>query len=236
MPDVLTTARRELGIREDPPESNRVKYNDWYYGRAVSGNAYPWCMAFVQWVFAQSGRPLPYKTASCSALLTWYRKNKPECIVKDPRPGDIIIYTFRHTGIVESVGTSTVTAIEGNTSAGNSGSQSNGGGVFRRTRGRSLVKAFIRPFEPEKEEEDDMDQGKFNQMFEEALTAHRKKLQDNDARSYSAEARAWAVARGLIQGGGKLPDGSDNYMWEDLLTREQMATLLYRFALIMGKV
>ena len=149
MADVLGTARRELGVREDPPESNRVKYNRWYYGRDVMGGAYPWCMAFVQWVFSQAGRPLPYKTASCSALLTWYRKNKPECIVTGPRPGDIIIYTFSHTGIVESAQDGTVTAIEGNTSAGNSGSQANGGGVFRRTRGRSLVKAYIRPFEEE---------------------------------------------------------------------------------------
>lgn len=236
MSDILDTARRELGVREDPPDSNRVKYNDWFWGEGACGPDYPWCMAFVQWVFAQAGRPLPYKTASCSALLTWYRKNQPECVVGDPRPGDIIIYTFSHTGIVESAQGGTVTAIEGNTSAGSSGSQSNGGGVFRRTRGRPLVKAFIRPFELEDKKEDDMDQDKFNQMFETALTAHRKKLQDNDASSYSAEARKWAVARGLIQGGGKLPDGSDNYMWEDLLTREQMVTLLYRFALIMGKV
>ena len=28
--DVLDTARAELGVREDPPESNRVKYNDSY--------------------------------------------------------------------------------------------------------------------------------------------------------------------------------------------------------------
>lgn len=146
MPDVLDTARRELGVREDPPDSNRVKYNRWYYGLDVMGSAYPWCMAFVQWAFAQAGRPLPYKTASCSALLTWYRKNKPECIVKDPRPGDIIIYTFRHTGIVESVSGGTITAIEGNTSAGN---DANGGQVQRRTRGLSLVKAYIRPFEEE---------------------------------------------------------------------------------------
>ena len=67
--DVLDTARAELGVREDPPESNRVKYNDWYYGRTVMGNAYPWCMAFVQWCFAQARRPLPFRTASCSALL-----------------------------------------------------------------------------------------------------------------------------------------------------------------------
>lgn len=233
MADVLDTARRELGVREDPPGSNRVKYGAWY-----GWNGVPWCMEFVQWCFAQAGKPLPYRTASCSGLLDWYRKNAPECIATEAQPGDIIIYNFGHTGIVESAAASTITAIEGNTSAGDKGSQANGGGVFRRTRKKSLVTAYIRPFgaKTEETEEDEMDQDKFNQMFETAMTAHRKKLQDNDASSYSAEARQWAVARGLVQGGGKLPDGSDNYMWEDLLTREQMATLLYRFALIMGKV
>ena len=48
--------------------------------------------------------------------------------------------------MVESAAAGTVTAIEGNTSAGDGGSQDNGGGVFRRTRSRSLVKAYIRPF------------------------------------------------------------------------------------------
>jgi hypothetical protein len=38
------------------------------------------------------------------------------------------------------------------------------------------------------------------------------------------------VGKGLIQGGG-----DDNFMWEDLLTREQMAVLLYRFAKMMGQ-
>lgn len=237
MPDVLDIARAELGVRENPPDSNNVKYNTWFYGREVRDTAktkYPWCMAFIQWCFAQAGKRLPFVTASCSALLDWYRKNQPECIVNDPRPGDIIIYTFSHTGIFESAQGGVVTAIEGNTGVGN---DANGGQVQRRQRGRSLVKAYIRPFAGQKKEEDeDMTQEKFNQMFEAAMTAHRNKLQDNDASSYSEEARAWAVARGIVKGGGKLPDGTDNYMWEDLLTREQMATLLYRFALIMGQV
>ena len=56
---VLSIARRELGTKESPANSNRVKYNAWYYGREVSGSAYPWCMAFVQWVFAQAGVKLP---------------------------------------------------------------------------------------------------------------------------------------------------------------------------------
>ena len=55
---------------------------------------------------------------------------------------------------LESAGEETVTAIEGNTSAGEAGSQSDGGGVFRRTRSRKLVTAFIRPLDAA--EEDDM--------------------------------------------------------------------------------
>jgi len=149
---VLDIARKEIGTKEAPANSNNVRYNTWYYGKAVSGSAYPWCMAFVQWVFNQAGMKLPYLTASCSALLNWYRKNRPARVVKTPQPGDIVIYSFSHTGIVEAVGKGTITAIEGNTSAGAAGSQSNGGGVFRRTRKTSTVTAYIRP-DYDKEEE-----------------------------------------------------------------------------------
>ena len=34
----------------------------------------------------------------------------------------------------------------------------------------------------------------------------------------------------LLQGSGTLADGTPNYMWEDVLTREQLVTVLYRFA------
>ena len=53
---LLEIARAELGTKESPANSNRVKYNAWYYGREVSGAAYPWCMVFVQWCFDQIGR------------------------------------------------------------------------------------------------------------------------------------------------------------------------------------
>lgn len=223
MADVLDTARRELGVREDPPDSNRVKYNDWYYGRTVMGSAYPWCMAFVQWCFDQAGKRLPFVTVSCSALLGWYRQNKPECVVEDPRPGDIIIYTFRHTGIVESVGTSTVTAIEGNTSAGDSGSQSNGGGVFRRTRKKSLVKAYIRPFGEELEEDMNIDKLLEEMTDEQAyrlLTkaqAHAATLPDPE---WSIKEGHWAraTAAGIVN--GTAPEG--------LVKRCEIAAILGR--------
>lgn len=57
----------------------------------------------------------------------------------------------------------------------------------------------------------------------------RKELQDNDCSKWSAEARQWAINFGLIAGGTPLPNGQPNYMWEDLLTREQAVTLFYRF-------
>lgn len=140
----LDAARGELGCTENPAGSNRTKYGRW-----MGLDGQPWCMSFVQWCFHIAGAPLPCRTGSCSALLRWYRANLPEQVVRDPLPGDIVIYRFGHTGIVESAGSGTVTAIEGNTSAGDSGSQDNGGGVFRRTRSRSTVTAYIRPAEEE---------------------------------------------------------------------------------------
>lgn len=151
MKDVLKIAVGELGNTEYPANSNRTKYGVWY---GLDGQ--PWCMMFVQWCFAQAGRTLPHKSASCSDLLSWYRKYAPERVVATPLPRDIIIYNFGHTGIVESVSQTTITAIEGNTSAGDAGSQSNGGGVFRRTRSKALVTAYIRPFDNLDKEDDDM--------------------------------------------------------------------------------
>lgn len=77
-------------------------------------------------------------------------------------------------------------------------------------------------------EDDDMDKDRFKELWQEM----RKDLQDNDASEYSQEAREWAVSTGLIQGGST---GEFNGMWEDLLTREQLVTVLYRFAKLMGK-
>ena len=38
-----------------------------------------------------------------------------------------------------------------------------------------------------------------------------------------------------MQGGGTLPDGSPNFMWEDLMTREQALTMAYRILQMLGK-
>jgi len=144
----LDIAKGEIGVKESPSGSNHVKYNTWYYDAEVYGSSYPWCVVFVQWCYAKAGYSLPYKTASTSQLLNWYRANYPKKVVTAPKPGDIAIFNFGHVGIFQSAGTQTVTCIEGNTSLT---SDDNGGCVMRRTRSMSVVTAFIRPFEEEKE-------------------------------------------------------------------------------------
>ena len=63
--------------------------------------------------------------------------------------------------------------------------------------------------------------------FKELWREMRKELQDNDASAYSEEARKWAVDNGIIRGGNS---DEFNGMWEDMMTREQLVTVLYRFA------
>ena len=152
---LLELARRQLGVKEDPPGSNKVKYNAWYYGREVSGAAYPWCMVFVQWVFDRASVKLPTRTASCGALMR--AAQAAGCwVTKGYRPGDVVIYDFPggaatdHCGIVEDVDDSRVSAIEGNTSSSN---DADGGAVERRTRRLSLIAGAVRPtFDEEVEE------------------------------------------------------------------------------------
>ena len=204
---VLDIAWGELGVKESPANSNHIKFNTWYYGREVSGSAYPWCMVFVQWCFAQAGMKLPYTTASCSALLNWYKKNRPESVVKTPAPGDIVIYNFGHTGIVEFVSGGSITAIEGNTSPGTAGSQSNGGMVCRRLRNVSTVTAFIRP-DYEKE----------------------NKRMDNTPSPAHKEGVEWAKKNGILTG-----DAAGDLKLTAQVTRQQLCTMLYRFAKKMGK-
>lgn len=151
--DILKIARAEIGITENPINSNNVKYNTEYYGKKVSGSKYPWCCSFVWWVFKEAGASdLFYsgkKTASCSTLYS-YHKKKGQAITGDYQPGDMIFFNFsgkkkiQHVGICESYdkANGTITTIDGNTGTTN---EANGGAVMRRTRKISTVVAAYRP-------------------------------------------------------------------------------------------
>ena len=145
--ELLDIARKQIGVKESPPSSNNVRYNTWYYGREVSGSAYPWCAVFAAWVFYQAKVKLPIRTASCGALMR-AAQSAGQWVTGDYRPGDVVIYDFPggaktdHCGIVESVDGTYISAIEGNTS---SASDADGGAVERRARKFSQIVGAVRP-------------------------------------------------------------------------------------------
>ena len=122
--DILSIARKEIGYHEGKNKDN--KFGKWY-----GMNNAAWCMIFCQWAYAQAGSALPFKTASCSALLNWYRQNQPECVVKTPEPGCLVIFDLPNTGVItdhvglfEKMEGDYVTTVDGNTSSSN---DANGG-------------------------------------------------------------------------------------------------------------
>ncbi len=137
--DALRLARGELGVVESPKGSNRQKYGEWYEWNGVA-----WCAIWVSWVLWHSGTPINITTTKGFASVwlgeVWAKKHG-KWKTSNPQPGDIVIYKFSHTGIVESVRPDgKVVALEGNTDVAGGGS---GGRVMRQVRATSLIKGYI---------------------------------------------------------------------------------------------
>ena len=156
---ILAVAAAEIGVKENPANSNRVKYNTEYYGNDIASSKRAWCCAFVWWVFKHADlSDLFYggkKCAGCTTLMNYYKAQGQ--LVEGPyRPGDLVFFQFDkdaasdHIGIIEKDNGDTITTIEGNTSTS---SDDNGGTVMRRTRKKSLIMAVARPKYPQKEVE-----------------------------------------------------------------------------------
>lgn len=158
---LLELARSQLGVKEAPMGSNKVKYNTEYYGMEVSGGNYPWCCVFQWWLFRHGGLgELFYggeKTASCTALYRFYQKQGQAVEKKEIQPGDLVFFVFdggksggmNHIGICEGVEPGYVVTIEGNTGS----DEANGGTVARKKRALKYVGGAARPAYPKEEEE-----------------------------------------------------------------------------------
>ena len=218
---LLKLARNEIGTREEPAGSNRVKYNTAYYGREVSGSEYAWCAVFVWWLFRQAGLSHLYyqgeKTAYVPALLSQARR--AGLTVKVPQPGDLICFDFDgngradHVGICESFDGEVVTTIDGNTGTQQ---EANGGCVMRRRRKKQYILGVIRP--PYEEVEETVTEEQFDQMMAQYL--RRQGLQAPS--DWSEEARAWAEEHQLISGNEQ---GEKQY--KKFCTREELVQILY---------
>lgn len=143
--DIIDIASSYIGTVEKP--NNNVIFNTSYYGKEVSGDAYPWCCVFIWYVFKQANASdLFYdgkKTALCQTLADWF-KEKKQWYQNNPKVGDIVFFKFGkssrytdHVGIViENKPDGSIVTIEGNTSDKDN---RNGGMVLNRIRSKNIV-------------------------------------------------------------------------------------------------
>lgn len=150
----LAIAEKELGVTEQPPNSNsgpRVREYQSSTNPGVTG--FPWCASFVTWCLRQAGWKVTFsQMAYVPAWIAAAHSGKyPLYVVtaKEAIAGDVVTYDWNNDSIGDHIGFVTsspdtagnFTAREGNTSAA---SNSNGGTVANTTRNVSDVACFIR--------------------------------------------------------------------------------------------
>jgi CHAP domain-containing protein len=142
-------ALSQVGVGEHPNGSNwGHPVQDWIKATGYDSPV-PWCACFATEAATHGGAP-KLKNGYCPAILAGIGNFKR---TSTPRKGDFAMFKFPgvssatadHIGVVISVTPSTVTCVEGNTSPTSGGSQNNGGGVYLKTRPRSMVAGWVRP-------------------------------------------------------------------------------------------
>ena len=137
MGNIIEVAKKEVGTKEIPANTNKSKYGKWFGFDGVA-----WCGMFVSWVYFTAGFPLPKigftkGFAGCQTAVAYFIKNKKTTL--EPKEGDIVFFDWNgdgrydHTGLFVrwTLNKETFESIEGNTSNTN---QSNGGQVMIRQR------------------------------------------------------------------------------------------------------
>jgi hypothetical protein len=135
----LQIALRYVGLEERP--GNRGVMIDRWNRFVHNPLGSPYCAAFVSWCLEESHARAPTVRTGWARgfiLPTSYTMNDVLWGRYTPQPGDIIPFTRPgggHVGFVTRYfGKGKFELVEANTSPGSSGSQHNGGGVYRRTR------------------------------------------------------------------------------------------------------
>jgi hypothetical protein len=148
---------RFVGQTESPPGSNDSPFLarwrrdfptlSWMRGQ-------PWCgfACLAAW-FHGANKKLPDGVVYTPNIVNWARSGQGFRAVPatHAQAGDLVVFDFDgggadHVGLAlgPAVG-GLIPTVEGNTSSSNSGSQSNGGGVFKRSRPVGLIAVVARP-------------------------------------------------------------------------------------------
>lgn len=175
--DVLYCAQQWIGYsRWDDPEPGTV-FGRWYAD--LVGDSYfgesgvPYCAMFVSYCLNWAGVEAAGLPGSYVPWILSANSDAGRLVAnEDAQPGDLVMFDWQGDGVADHIGIveenhadeGWMQTIEGNTSSGSGGSQSNGGGVYRRARNYGSIIGVARPYYETQEEEDDM------------LTEHQDKL------------------------------------------------------------
>lgn len=155
---VLRRAAGEIGYSRWTDPNRGTKYARetqpalWPKDTWLLANGISYCDIFVTWVFWKEG--LLHILPAGASYNTDYRASKGGRVpLSQAQPGDVLVFDWNwstkstnHVGILEKVTKAgNPQTIEGNTSPGARGSQSDGGGVYRRVRRWDQVRYVIRP-------------------------------------------------------------------------------------------
>lgn len=158
IPTIVAIAESQLGVKETSKNYGPKIAKFWEATTYPEGmkNREPWCAAFVSWCVREAGRAEGWLNKAetnrprSAAVRDWIpAANKlgwkvfgPGDPISFPAPGDIVVFTFGHIGIVTDREAYSVRTIEGNT---NEHGEREGKFVMRRDRSiRELCRAFIR--------------------------------------------------------------------------------------------
>ena len=105
---MVQLARDQVGTTENPAGSNNVLYNTEYYGHAVNGTNYAWCLVFIWWLFHRLGLGHLFydgkKTAYCPTLQAWAKRIGQTVPCADAQQGDIVFLDWNANGDPDHVG------------------------------------------------------------------------------------------------------------------------------------
>jgi peptidoglycan hydrolase-like protein with peptidoglycan-binding domain len=149
MANAVASALTQVGYQEARGNNNR--FGVWYGMNHVS-----WCAEFVTWAAEQKGSSTFVKGtryAYCPYVVDDARAGRNGlAVVKASavKRGALALYDWGNDGVADHIGLvvegpgggSSFHTVEGNTSGGNSGSQSNGDGVYQKTRYTGDVVCF----------------------------------------------------------------------------------------------
>lgn len=163
---LVAIAAAKVGVHESGGNNLGAEVVTFQQATTLPPGPWPWCAAFVAWCIrewlriepvraalalrsdgeAETWRP---KTALAYGLEGWARSHGLQVLPENAvaRAGDLVTFDFSHIGIVavdQPKSSGLVETIEGNTNGAGARDSASGDGVWRKSRGVSLVRRYIR--------------------------------------------------------------------------------------------